>query len=420
MIDILTRPANQVGVREIESLVNLHLPESDQIEFKRSLPSERNTSDPWMAGEDQIGKPAKDKIVKESVAFANAHGGALLLGIEESDTNPPVATRISPIPRCEDLSERLKLVFRDRVEPQLPLLEIFSVPTEDRGGVVVIRVGRSRLAPHRVTKTLICPIRRSDRCEAMTMREIQDMTLNVSRGLERMEKRLSDRSRRFRKEFKCLTTPDDAYGIRLTAVPVGDEIRINRVFHRGRLAEGLEEPWHNVLSHQEGSVRPLAGLGSGGTVVAQHWRPKLRAARAESHADGISVSHIDNSYRELHCDGLIELGYVCVHQHPLLPGLAVQMFANLATWADRVRNQASAPSAEYVLEFEVFSAGGPVQVPSRDPSSSLIFVEGSTRFPRIPLGDSDEIPEILALVDRDFWNSLGIDVNREQAFEVQD
>ena len=114
------------------------------------------------------------------------------------------------------------------------------------------------------------------------------------------------------------------------------------------------------------------------------------------------------------------MGYVCVREDEFLTDLAVQMFANLAIWADRIRSQAFGPSAEYALEFEVLSTGGPLQIPSRDPFSSLTFVEGSTRFPRIPLGDSSEIPEILALVNRDFWNSLGEDVDHEQAFEVQD
>jgi len=64
------------------------------------------------------------------------------------------------------------LVFRDRVELQLPRLEVFAVATKEENGVIILRIGRSRLAPHRVTKTLVCPVRRSDRCEAMTMREI--------------------------------------------------------------------------------------------------------------------------------------------------------------------------------------------------------------------------------------------------------
>ena len=163
--------------------------------------------------------------------FANAYGGALLLGIGESEGKPPVAASISPIPACTELAERLKLVFRDCVEPQIPRIEIFAVRTEaDGGGVVIIRTGRSRMAPHRVKPTRKCPIRRSDRCEEMTMREIQDLTLNLSRGLERLERRLAMRSERFAEEFKCLESPDRAYGIRATAAPVGEDIQFERVY----------------------------------------------------------------------------------------------------------------------------------------------------------------------------------------------
>ena len=133
----------------------------------------------------KLGSYAKDRILREVVAFANAYGGVLVLGIDESDEKPAVATGIAPIPRCEDLAESLKLVFRDRVEPQLARIDIAGIPTEGDGyGVVVIRVGKSRLAPHRDRRTLICPVRSADRSEEMTMRQIQDMTLNTARGLE--------------------------------------------------------------------------------------------------------------------------------------------------------------------------------------------------------------------------------------------
>ena len=241
---------------------------------------------------------------------------AVLLGIGESEAKPPVADRIVPVQRCAELAERLKLVFRDRVEPQLPRIDVFAVRTDGESGVVIIRVGRSRLAPHRVTKTLVCPVRRSDRCEEMSMREIQDMTLNVSRGLERLERRLSERLERFRQEFKYLQTPEDAWGIRLTAAPVGEEIRLNRVFRQdpasqlGRLAEEFDEPWHQVLSRpQDGKYRKLKGLVSQ-SCLPEYWKPRLRAARAGLHFDFSREKLYRNSYRELHCDGLIELGYV--------------------------------------------------------------------------------------------------------------
>ena len=143
-------------------------------------------------------------VLEEVTAFANAFGGTLLLGIRESDVRPSVAEAIEPLPKCAELSERLKLMFRDCVESPLPLFEIAGVPIQEDSGVVVIRIGQSRVAPHRVKTTLRCPIRRQDRCENMTMREIQDMTLNVSKGLERLERRLQERANLFPREFDQL------------------------------------------------------------------------------------------------------------------------------------------------------------------------------------------------------------------------
>ena len=427
MIEVLSKPVDQIGIEDIKALIASKVPEGEQIEFKEELPAKGDGSpDPWMSGENKIGERAKNEMLAEVVAFANAHGGALLLGIKESDTKPPVAAEISPIPRCTDLAERLKLVFRDRVEPQLPQLEVFAVPTDGQGGVIIIRVGRSRLAPHRVTKTLVCPIRRSDRCEEMTMREIQDMTLNVSRGLERLEKRLFERSERFEEEFKRLQTPEDAFGIRLTATPVGEEIRLDRVFWKGDLAEELRKPQISVFRRPEnGDKTELGGLERIHSLSPSNWRPRLRAARSEDahrHADSL----LRNSYQELHCDGLIELGFVSVRsdkaiRYDLHNELPVVMFANLAVWADRVRKQALAPAAEYALEVELRVLGGNVPV-NRDRwyDSSGTLQLGSIKFPRYSLDDPDEIPALLALFERDFWNSFDKDFPTAQGtLEIQ-
>ena len=354
MIEVLSKPVDLIDISDIKSLIASKVPEGEQVEFKESLSTKGGSADPWMDGKDKIGNQAKEALLTEAVGFANAYGGALLLGIRESEAKPPVAAKIVPIQRCADLAERLKLVFRDCVEPQLPRIDIFAVPTEGASGVVIIRAGRSRLAPHRVKKMRICPIRRADRCEDMSMREIQDMTLNVARGLERLEKRLLERAKRFRQEFERLENPKDAWGIRLTAAPVGDEIRIDRVFrHPADLAEEFNELWRKVLQGSNG--RELKGLGYNGFTLPWSWKPRLRATRAEPSFD-LSNNLPRNSYRELHCDGLIELGCVSVCSSspdgkrtfpcPLPPDLPVDMFANLAVWADRVRRRALAPTAE--------------------------------------------------------------------------
>ena len=410
MIGVLSKPAAQVGIDDVEALISSEVPEGEQIEFKRSLPA--GGRDPWTTG-GKIVNDARNAILEEAVAFANAHGGALLLGIKECST---VATEILPIPRCAELADRLKLVFRDCVEPQLPALEIFSVPTGDDAGVVVIRMGRSRLAPHRVKPTRVCPIRRSDRCEEMTMREVQDMTLNLSRGLERLERRLAERKERFGQEFRRLKTPADAWGIRLTAVPVGEEFRIDRVFRQGGIAEEFEEPWHQVRICENGNERPLdTDLRS---FFPMRWKPRLRATRGESKSGLSSGSKSRNLFQEFHSDGLVETGLVSIRSFDtgndsrLLPSYPIEMLANLAAWANRVRNQAGAPAAEYALEVEILVVGGAVKVPIVARYSSHdcpTLLPGPTVFPRYSLGDLSSVPDLLALFDRDFSNSLGED-----------
>ena len=417
MIEVLSKPSDQIGIADINAVIDSEVPEGEQIEFKESLPAKGQTSDSWTTGENQIGDVAKDKILTEVVAFANAHGGALLLGIKESATKPPVAAKIAPIPRCADLAERLKLVFRDRVEPQLPRLEVFAVPTKDEGGVVIIRVGRSRLAPHRISKTRVCPIRRSDRCEEMTMREIQDMTLNVSRGLEQLEKRLLERSERFKEEFKRLQTPEDAFGIRLTAVPTGEEIRIDRVFHQGRIRNEYTIQWRAV-SRQRGANQNT--LYAPFISPPSAWQPRLRGTRAEFSLDRSDLSA--NSYRELHCDGLVELGLVrcsaeCRSNPMFSPDWLVVMFANVAVWADHVRTQANAPATEYALEVEIRVEGDAV-LPIGDRRTNLTLP--NVIFPRYPLNDADEIPRLLTSFELDCWDSFQKDISTGQGtLEIQ-
>ena len=357
MIELLSKPAEEIGAADMDALIASALPESEQVEFKKSLSTAKDKRDPWEDGKEP-GDKAKTAILQEVTAFANAYGGILLLGIDESSTRPAAASAIAPLPRCTDLAERFKLVFRDCVEPQLPGLEVFAVPTSGDNGVVVFRVARSHSAPHRLTKTLVCPIRRGDRCEKLTMREIQDMTLNVARGLERLERRLSERSKRFSREFERLISPEDAFGCRFTAVPSSNGIEFERVFGNHDLADGFHVPWKNVLMNRrtisEVSCEP--GL----------WRALLRGARSDSKLPQVERNDEGqltqrkinwNFYHEIHCDGLVEFGGL--HESNwgyqfFPPKWLFVMFGNLLLWVNNVRQLSQSPSVEYALEVELY------------------------------------------------------------------
>ena len=421
MINEISKPADQTNADDIQELIDSQVPEGEHIEFKESLPGRGRSLDPWIDGNNQIGDRARDKVLEEAVAFANAHGGALLIGIRESNSKPPVAAKIKPLPRCAELAERLGLMFRDCVEPQIPRLEVFGVPTEGESGVVVIRVGRSRLAPHRVRPTRVCPVRRADRCESMTMREIQDMTLNASRGMERFERRLAERSERFQQEIERLKTPADSYGLRFTALPVGEETQFDRVIDQQGIIDKLNTPWRTVtMKKGKNSLQLENRLG----FPPSRWRPILRGARADSYSTLNQQSSL--GYQEIHCDGLVELGFAACNEESILdPDLPLVLFANTVVWANHIRSQSSVPMAEYGLEVEICVAGNSIRVGKRNDHlfTAMIMMAAAqedyrevdnlapkisnVKFPKYSL-DGEETPaKLLSIFNQDFWNWLG-------------
>ena len=421
MTDLLSKPSSEICPADIHAIVASALPEGDRVEFKRSLPKAKGKSDPWEYG-NEPGDRAKNEILAEVTAFANAHGGVLLLGIDESSTKPAAATAIAPVPRCIELAERFKLIFRDCVEPQLPVLEVFAVPTHQDNGVVIFRVGRSRSAPHQVTKTLVCPVRRADRCEKMTMREIQDMTLNVSKGLERLERRLSDRSTRFSGEFERLSSPDNAFGCRFTAVPTNDNIRFESVFRNDTIAEAFSLRWRDVLLNG----RPIQGVRCG----PRAWRALLRGTRSDSRTPQVEYTeegHLtqkkvdSNFYHEIHCDGLVEFGGLhgphWDHQF-FPPKWLFVMFGNFLLWVENLRQLSRSVSAEYVLEVELYLTSrtplpiddhGDAYWPPHNPNQ---------KFPYYFMNGDSTAQDILATFYRDAHNLVGHDVGETNSISI--
>ena len=67
MIDVISKPADQIGLSDIEALITSQVPEGEQIEFKESLPEKDKASDPWMEGKDRIGDRARNKVLEGAV-----------------------------------------------------------------------------------------------------------------------------------------------------------------------------------------------------------------------------------------------------------------------------------------------------------------------------------------------------------------
>ncbi len=435
MLDFLTKPIDQITVSDIQSLINLRVQEDQYIEFKGSgRESDRKyvRDWPWTKGQQEISEKARNKILEEAVAFANAQGGVLFLGIEESSSSPPVAECITPIPKCADFVKRLQSIFINCVEPRLILPEIHPVETcDDDRGVVIIRINKSRLAPHRVIPTKSCPIRRADRCNHMTMYEVQELTLNVTRGLVLVDHIFAERSTQFQQEFGRLSTPEAAFGIRMTAVPVDDQVRINRVYENGQIIQDFCMP--SVEIQFEGTGRDTQYLMA--LFLDSRDRAVVRGARRERVKFPPSSSDPDMDviiYSEVRCDGLIEIGYICASQlfrdSNVDPDWLLGLFAHLLGWVEKLREHSSGVGVEYAIEVETRCVGDQiVYIGSRSPHSqyyqTLFRNEGRSDDrlktltfprPRYSFMTNEVVKDLLILFQRDFLNSVGRDPKPEQ------
>jgi predicted HTH transcriptional regulator len=95
---------------DLQDVVSKDLEENQTLEFKETLPAKNGLADPWQAGRDSISPYARDTLAKEVVAFANAYGGVIIIGIAETDEKPPRAKDFAnPLVRnCIDCVERLE------------------------------------------------------------------------------------------------------------------------------------------------------------------------------------------------------------------------------------------------------------------------------------------------------------------------
>lgn len=409
---MLEKRASEISGDDIRALITDATPEDDQIEFKETLPAKDGKRDAWLDGASSIGDYARNNLLAEIVAFANAHGGAVILGIRESEDKPSRAVAINPIPRCAELAERLRLQCRDTIEPQIPLLETAGIVTEPDGtsGVVVIRAPQSRMAPHRLRPTRACYVRRADRTEEMTMREIQDLTLQVERGLSGLEARFRERAAAFNQQIS--ENSKHTLGFRATMLPLSP-LFLDRV-HR---VEGVRPSLERFKIKIDGKSAEIFVPGS-----FEEWRATLRGSR----------SRLKDERRDymaqVFSDGLIEFWLFYIEGEPndhwslhLYPAWWMGLVANSFWAAERFREAAGAPATEYGLELEIVNRkpGMSVQRYGTGGFSDSIAEcpTGTIHFPRYSVGPPEEFNTLAALIERDFWNAMGRDFDRKIEIE---
>lgn len=199
MASVLQKLVGQIAASDIHQLVQDGYPESYELEFKKTLPEKHGKQASWIKGGNEIEDHARNEILSEVIGFANAQGGFVIVGVDETAEKPPRAKSIEAIPRIGELARRIEDQARSCIDMPLPRLETRPIETNSEGGgVLLLYTGPSRVAPHRLATTGHCYLRRGTSTIKMNMREIQDMTLNMARGFAGIAAAFQERSYKFR------------------------------------------------------------------------------------------------------------------------------------------------------------------------------------------------------------------------------
>ncbi len=133
---MIGKAISAVQESDIERLLDLRIPESKTIEYKKEL------------GDLQQGKVKKEFLADIS-SFANCLGGDLIFGVEE-DGGAPIAIPGIQVVDEDALRLQIEEICQHGIAPRIAGFEMKFLPIGEGTFVLVVRVSRSWLAPHMV------------------------------------------------------------------------------------------------------------------------------------------------------------------------------------------------------------------------------------------------------------------------------
>lgn len=147
--------------------LKLGLQEGAQIDYKEALSgSSKNET--------------YKEFLKDISAFANAHGGILVIGVKEPEDGLSIDDQILGITDGMNLAKDLERVAATSIDPRIPGLLIKPVPIPNNTDVILVFIPPSMNRPHMVSykKHRSFYIRHSESSVPMTTHEIRDTVLS--------------------------------------------------------------------------------------------------------------------------------------------------------------------------------------------------------------------------------------------------
>ncbi|MEB9413746.1 ATP-binding protein [Bacillus cereus] len=128
---------DQVTFDDIQILVDAGVMENRQLDYKRELP--RN-----------LGGDNKREFCKDVAAFANAEGGTLIYGINETESGQPDIVGIE-IQDVDTLTQQLNQIIRANIEPTLYDFALKVIPINGENNyLLLVDIAKSWSGPHAV------------------------------------------------------------------------------------------------------------------------------------------------------------------------------------------------------------------------------------------------------------------------------
>jgi hypothetical protein len=164
---------------DLAELVTGQVPEGLHLDYKR----------------DSYGTSDSDKreLLKDVSAFANANGGHIVIGLDESEG---VASQLYGIKTADidDEVSRLDQIVRTGIEPRIPSIRVRAIPLGSQSHAIVIRIPRSWRLPHRVCA------QNSNRFWVRNSSGVHEASMDELRHLFTLSASALDRARAFRAE----------------------------------------------------------------------------------------------------------------------------------------------------------------------------------------------------------------------------
>jgi len=405
--DLFASPLDRLSLSDIQHLVDRQMEEGPRLEFKRALATNDGHPDRWMRDQSSIGNVARDDIAKEVVAFANAYGGVIIIGVDETDDNPKRARSIFEphIPQISNCAERIEQALRSVIDPPLPMLEVRGIESVDGSGVIILRVGSSPSAPHGVGRPPNAYVRRGSNSEPLTMRDMQSMFYERRTRLERISQVARDQSVRadaiandWRQGFLMHQDSnqviDNSSGLALhLSLISSEELGIDNLPDLTK-AKRLKSPAPDLNSIVE--FPSWTNL----------WK---RGYRSISHSAGYS-RNLSNV--EIRADGVITVSSVNADNrfHPDWYSKIIVQALLLAEWLRRWRGR---PDVEFILHGKFEKVGNPAVLSHNGSFETLISIPWqSASIGPYSIASRAEFPSTHDVIERELWNLFGADRDR--------